>query len=50
MHGGAVGSGAPKGERNGSYTTGLFTKEMLNERQTIREIVAESRELMRRVG
>jgi hypothetical protein len=50
MHGGAEGSGAPKGERNGSYTTGLFTKEMLNERQTIREIVAETRELMRRVG
>jgi hypothetical protein len=48
MHGGAVGSGAPKG--NGSYTTGLFTKDMLNERQTIREIVAETRELMRRIG
>jgi hypothetical protein len=50
MHGGAVGSGAPKGKGNGSYTTGLFTKEMLNERQAIREIVAETRELMRRVG
>ncbi len=50
MHGGAVGSGAPKGERNGSYANGLFTKEMLNERRTIREIVAETRELMRRVG
>jgi hypothetical protein len=50
MHCGAVGSGAPKGEGNGSCTTGLFTKETLNERQAIREIVAESRELMRRVG
>jgi hypothetical protein len=50
MHGGAVGSGAPKGKRNGSYSTGLFTKDMLNERQTLREIVAETRELMRRIG
>jgi ribosomal protein L32 len=50
MHGGAAGSGAPKGKRNGHYATGLFTEEMLNERQTIREIVAETRELMRRIG
>jgi hypothetical protein len=50
MHGGAVGSVAPKGKGNGRYTTGPFTKDMLNERQTIREIVAETRELMRRIG
>lgn len=28
MHGGAKGSGAPSGSRNGSYSHGLRTKEM----------------------
>ncbi len=27
MHGGATGSGAPKGERNGAYRHGLRTAE-----------------------
>jgi len=27
MHGGAAGSGAPRGERNGNYRTGRYTEE-----------------------
>jgi hypothetical protein len=41
---------APTGKRNGNYGTGMHTIEMIAERRTIREIVAESRKLMRRVG
>lgn len=37
MHGGAAGSGAPNGERNGSYKHGMETAEA---RQQRREIVA----------
>jgi hypothetical protein len=29
MHGGAKGSGGPRGEANGNYRAGQFTKEML---------------------
>jgi hypothetical protein len=29
MHGGAAGSGAPKGRANGRYRTGLYTQELL---------------------
>jgi hypothetical protein len=29
MHGGAAGSGAPSGRRNGNFKTGAFTKEGL---------------------
>ena len=27
MHGGAAGSGAPRGERNGNFRTGQYTQE-----------------------
>lgn len=29
MHGGALGSGAPSGKRNGRYRTGGYTREAL---------------------
>ena len=32
LHGGAQGSGAPKGEANGRYTHGLLTDEAIKER------------------
>ena len=35
MHGGAHGSGAPKGERNGAYVTGLHTNDSIAERRKI---------------
>src|SRR5690348_10171879 len=36
MHGGAHGSGAPSGERNGNYRHGLYTAEAIAERKAIR--------------
>jgi len=43
MHGGATGSGAPRGERNGAYNTGAFTCEALADRRMISALVAEVR-------
>ena len=39
LHGGAEGSGAPCGERNGSYRHGLHTREAIAERKAIRELI-----------
>jgi hypothetical protein len=36
MHGGAHGSGAPSGERNGNYRHGLYTAEAIAERKATR--------------
>src|SRR6516164_8251236 len=36
MHGGAHGSRAPSGERNGNYRHGLYTAEAIAERKAIR--------------
>jgi len=41
MHGGAPGSGAPKGSRNGSYKHGGFTCEAISERRSLRDLIAE---------
>ncbi len=35
MHGGAKGSGAPPGKRNGNYKHGQFTREVLQERKAL---------------
>jgi hypothetical protein len=43
MHGGAKGSGAPPGERNGSYRRGLFTREAIAERRTLRALIRDFR-------
>jgi hypothetical protein len=37
MHGGADGSGAPKGERNGNYKHGRYTAEVAATRRWLRE-------------
>lgn len=47
MHGGALGSGAPRGERNGAYTHGEFTVEAVTARREIAALVAECRMLAR---
>jgi hypothetical protein len=39
MHGGAPGSGAPRGERNGNYRTGLHTSEAIAGRRMIRALI-----------
>ena len=41
MHGGARGSGAPRGPANGSYRHGLFTCEAVEGRRMIRAMIAE---------
>lgn len=48
MHGGAAGSGAPKGNQN-ALKHGMFTKEMKAERAQFQELIAESKELLRKI-
>jgi hypothetical protein len=48
MHGGAYGSGAPLGNRN-ALKTGLHTAEVKVWRQGIRDLIRESKELIRGV-
>jgi hypothetical protein len=43
MHGGAKGSGAPRGPTNGSYRHGLFTCEAVEGRRMIRDMIADIR-------
>jgi glucans biosynthesis protein len=46
MHGGAAGSGAPRGSRNGAYKHGGFTGEAVAERQMVRQLLRHARELL----
>ena len=39
LHGGAQGSGAPRGEANGRYSHGLLTAEAIEERNALMEIL-----------
>ena len=39
LHGGAPGSGAPKGEANGQYTYGLLTAEAIEKRIAFLEVI-----------
>jgi hypothetical protein len=39
MHGGAAGSGAPKGKSNGKYRHGGFTTEAIDERRRLASLV-----------
>ncbi len=43
LHGGAEGSGAPKGRANGRYRHGQFTCEAIEARAMIREMMKEMR-------
>jgi hypothetical protein len=45
MHGGAVGSGAPIGNQN-AVRHGLYTGDAVAERQAIRALLRESRDLV----
>jgi hypothetical protein len=49
MHGGAAGSGAPKGRRNGKYRHGGFTAEAIDERRCLASLIRESRDLLSRL-
>jgi glucans biosynthesis protein len=48
MHGGAAGSGAPAANRN-AYRHGRYSYEMLEFRQTMRELLRESAEKLKLV-
>jgi hypothetical protein len=50
MHGGADGSGAPKGERNGNYKHGRYTKEVAATCLWLREATHMLRELNESAG
>lgn len=45
MHGGAAGSGAPRGNRN-AWKHGAFTQERIAERRAIRELLDEAGKLL----
>ncbi len=45
LHGGAPGSGAPCGERNGRYRDGLYTKAAMAERCWIRQLLQLTKEI-----
>jgi hypothetical protein len=49
MHGGAPGSGGPKGSRNGSYERGLYTVEAIAYRRWLRQQIREVRALTNRL-
>jgi hypothetical protein len=50
MHGGAAGSGAPSGSRNGNYKHGRYTADTIATRRWLRETVRELRELTGRAN
>ncbi len=50
MHGGAKGSGAPKGKGNGNYRHGQFTCEAIEERRQIRALLVEMKAFAKSIG
>jgi uncharacterized protein YjcR len=49
MHGGAEGSGAPKGNQN-ALKRGRFTKEARQNRKALRELIQEALKTAREAG
>ncbi len=47
MHGGAKGSGGPRGERTGNFKHGLRTRESVAARRLIRAEMVEIKALLR---
>ena len=45
MHGGAAGSGAPRGNQN-ALKHGLFTKDAIAERKQVRALMEQARKLL----
>ncbi len=48
MHGGAPGSGAPRGNKN-AFKHGIYTREATAERRQLGELVRQSRELLQKI-
>jgi uncharacterized protein YjcR len=49
MHGGAPGSGAPKGNQN-ALKHGLYTKAAIEERRQLRALIRQSQKLLQDIG
>ncbi|GHA84998.1 hypothetical protein GCM10009069_05140 [Algimonas arctica] len=49
MHGGAAGSGAPKGNQN-ALKHGAFTREMLEERREFSQMIREAKATLREIS
>ena len=49
MHGGAPGSGGPKGPRNGNYKHGRYTAEAIASRSWVRQCIRDLRALTKRL-
>ena len=50
MHGGAKGSGAPKGPANGSYRHGGFTCEVIQQRRSVSDFIRRAKSALARFG
>lgn len=50
MHGGAAGSGAPQGSRNGAFRHGLYTREHAAQRAELKALLATARAGLDEVG
>ncbi len=48
MHGGAPGSGAPRGNQN-ALKHGHYTKEAIADRRRIRDLLHDARQLLREI-
>ena len=48
MHGGAAGSGAPKGNQN-ALKSGLYTKQALEERRQLRALLRDARKFLSKI-
>jgi hypothetical protein len=48
MHGGAKGSGAPKGQANGNYRHGSFTYEVIQERRSVSDFIRRAKDALAR--
>jgi hypothetical protein len=47
MHGGAKGSGGPRGYRNGNFKHGIWTRESVEERGAVRQQIRQIKQLLR---
>jgi uncharacterized protein YjcR len=45
MHGGALGSGAPRGNKN-AFKHGLYTREAIVQRRQMQDLLRQSRKLL----
>jgi uncharacterized protein YjcR len=49
MHGGALGSGAPRGNKN-ALKHGLYTSDAIENRRRLRDLLRQSRNLVTKIG